>query len=491
MQFRLMLDRDQLTRSRKIAREIATHLQKYVVRHTSTAIERAALRAMGVHGLHAGKPLTEAVIEKIGKDRLRDGAGYWLGYAMWEGKKGAQAAAQHLVKSGVPEELPRGLPHGEIRRMAREAATPHFQHLAAAAEKRDSGGGRRRRFIAAVETGNLARDCEAIKHLVKDGVDGVLLRAPIAADTEQLDAKTGGWRGQKYDLFDAIHKGAAAADGRHFIWGGNHLLAPETIVACGAEPIHAVEYDCLTLARCGGVHFKRAIVDQQFLYRFMARVGIGVSVASDHWRPLIDSYQDGHELLVGMMLIEAMGEDAGLPLEKIVPRHTLVIPQNGRADRLSLELAQAQLTRELFPQVPLGIAVDCATDAAVDITLAGAIANVVDFAAILLQRVGKEKDAAAAMQTALATARQANNWFGDCGDDLLFAANGKIIRRTHHLLEQAVKELQHVHRRDFLKLVAAETKGLLAMPDTGAGIDGVVQKGKYYWNPIEDWLMKK
>lgn len=497
MQFRLMLDRDQLDHARKMAREIAGHLHKYVSRHTSLAVERAALRAFGIHGQVGGRPITEVIVEKIGTERLRDGAGYWLGYAMWEGKREPQAAAHHLAKVGLPDHLPRGLPHGEIRRMAREAAGGYLGRLAQAAALREAGTVRRRGplVFAEVATGQLARDHEVMRALAKAGADGIVLRPPLAPHVEQLHHKTGGWRAHKYDLFDGITKGAetVAEAARHrqsacqLIWGGNHLLTPEVGVACGMIPIHGIEYDCLTMARHGGVHFKRALVDQHFLYRFCARVGMTVHVASERWHAWVDGYTDGHEFLVGMMLIEALGALAGLPLERIIARHSLMIA-NGRGDRLALELAHAQLARELFPQVPLGIALPGVVAHPQDAVLASAMAGLADYGHQFLPAPTGEKGSAVSPEERIAAVQRPATWLAEIGDDIGFAPNGKIIRRTHTLLEQALKELQHLHRRDFLKLVGDEAKGLFAIPDTGAGLDGVVQKGKFYWHPVEEWM---
>ncbi|MBI2346542.1 MAG: hypothetical protein HYV03_06635 [Deltaproteobacteria bacterium] len=492
MQFRLMLDRDQVDRCRKMAREIATQLEKYAGRHTSVAIERAALRAMGVHGESRGQPLTEAVVEQIGKERLRDGAGYWLGYAMWKGKCDAQAAAQHIAKSGLPTEIPRGLPHGEIRRIARSAAEPYFARVLARQGKLDNADMRRRggpRAIVVVKTGHLKRDIEAVKGLAKAGVDGMLVRPPIAADKEHLTAKFGGWRGHQYDLLEAVHKTGAAAGRALFIWGGNHLLMPEVLIDAAAESLHAVEYDCLTLTRLGKVHFKRAIVDQRFIFRFLPRAGIALQVASDRWLDLVDGYSRGHELPMGIMLIEAMGEEAGLQPEQISPCGGLVIRES-RAERLALELAHAQLTRELFPHAALGFYCPAEETSPESLPLAVAIANVTEASYCVLAGPGSRSVAIEAAMGAVHRLRAIGALFNDTADDIAFSNNGKVIRRTHTVLNELTKALQMLHHRDFLKLTAEEREGLFAVPDGGAGIEGVLQKGKYYWHPVEEWAAK-
>ncbi len=129
MQSRLILDRDQIDQCRKIAREIATHLARYSSRHTSVAIEDATLRALGVHGLYKDRQLSEVVIERIGRDCLREGAAYWLGAAMVEWNCTALVAAKRIAKSGFAPRKDAKLPHGEIRRMTRAALAPFIKSI--------------------------------------------------------------------------------------------------------------------------------------------------------------------------------------------------------------------------------------------------------------------------------------------------------------------------------------------------------------------------
>lgn len=496
MQFRLMLDRDHVDRSRKLGRELAYHVHRYIDRHTSEAVERATLRALGVVGQQGREPLTAAVLQQMGKERLRDGAAYWLGAVMIAQRCDAAAAAQHIVRQGFPEKSDGALPHAEIRRVTKAALQRYQAEVARAAQQRQPRGGGRRRTgrldeYVVIATGDVGQDVRAVAAWQQRGVTGALIQPPLACTDTTLVGKGRGWWG-RYDAIAAIAQlGAAARPGGALMWQGHHLMAPELAIPITTGPFSAMAYDCLTMAHRGGVHFKRAMVDQQFLYRLLAEAQVDVWVSSDRWRTDIDGYARGHEFLMGQLFIEAMGEMAGLPLESIRPCHGLIMPNGAeerRNDVLLHEVAHAQLLRELFPQVPLSFVLDTDGSSA---TLAAGIANLCDYASVVYATHTADKRAAAQMQARQAAARQLHALLGGIGHDLSFVTNGAISRRTHTVLEKVVNSLEQVHRRDFLKLAAEQTDGLFVLPDRGAGIDGVYQKNRHYWNPLEEWLRRE
>lgn len=496
MQFRLMLDRDHIDRSRKLGRELAYHVHRYIDRHTSEAVERATLRALGVVGQQGREPLTAAVLQQMGKERLRDGAAYWLGAVMIAQRCDAAAAAQYIVRKGFPEKSDSTLPHAEIRRATKAALQRYQADVAKAAQQRQPRGGGRRRTgrpdeYVIVATGDVGQDVRAVAEWQQRGVAGALVQPPLTGADTQLVGKGRGWRG-RYDVLDAIAQlGASARKGGAVMWSGHHLMAPEIATQIATSPFSAMAYDCLTMAHSGGVHFKRAMVDQQFLYRLLAEAQVDVWVSSDRWRTGIDGYARGHEFLMGQIFIEAMGEMAGLPLESIRPSHGLIMTageQEKRGEIALHEVAHAQLLRELFPQVLLSFVLDTDGPPA---HLAAGIANLCDYASVVYATHTADKRAAAQLMERQGMARQMQSLLGGLSHEINFVANGAISRRTHTVLERVVNSLEQVHRRDFLKLAGEQTDGLFVLPDRGAGIDGVYQKNRHYWNPLEEWLRRE
>lgn len=502
MESRLLLDRDQVDHCRQQARDLAAHLHRYISRHSSVAIERATLRALGVQGEQKNTPLTALVVERIGTQRLREGAAYWLGAAMVSQRCEAQTAAQHIVQHGLPAPGAR-LPHGEIRRVTRAAAAQFQNAMQNAAQRRESWWQRAParddgcRLLVTVQTADMAHDARAIREVASWGGDGVVLTTPLAPLAASLVGKGRGWR-NPYRLFEAIRACGATYEtvlresrDRPFrvVWDATHLLAPEVGVVLAESALHEVQHDAIGSARVAGVHFKRALVDQQWVWRLLARAGMGVVVDASRWRTLVDGYSHGHEVIMGQMLCEAMGEAAGLSLERIASRAGLTMTANAgdlRRDGLPYDVAHAQLVRELFPQVPLEMRTD-----AVQQPVALAVAALCEYAAVAMtwDAAGKGRESHfTALRRMVQTIGQT---VGALGGEVQFTAHGRIGRRTHMLLERMVKDFAHLQRRDLLKTEAVtQETGVFAFGDAGTGLDGVFERHKYYWNPLEEWLSR-
>lgn len=504
MESRLLLDRDQVDHCRQQARDIAVHLHRYISRHSSVAIERATLRALGVQGEQKNTPLTALVVERIGTQRLREGAAYWLGAAMVSQRCAPLPAAQHIVQHGLPASGAR-LPHGEIRRVTRAAAAQFQTAMQTAARRREEWWQRMPardgcRLLVTVQTGDVAHDARAIREVASWGGDGVVLTTPLAPLVESLVGKGRGWR-NRYGLIEAIRICSTtyetvlreqAARPFRVVWDATHLLAPEVGVVLAESVLHEVQYDAIGSARMAGVHFKRAMVDQQWLWRLLARAGMGVVVDASRWRTLVDGYSHGHEVIMGQMVCEAMGEAAGLSLDRIMSRAGLMMTANAgelRRDHLPYEVAHAQLVRELFPQVPVEMCADAAQQ-----PVALAVAALCEYAAVDMAWDAAGKGRAQHFTTLRQMAQTIGQTVGALGGEVQFTPHGRIGRRTHMLMERMVKDFAHLQRRDLLKTEVpagtAQETGVFAFGDAGAGLDGVFQKHKYYWNPIEDWLTK-
>jgi beta-lysine 5,6-aminomutase alpha subunit len=498
MDYRLMLNRDEVDRCRKLAREIATHLLRYTSRHTSTGVERATLRAMGVEGDWKGTPLTTCVVDTLGKERLRDGAAYWLGAVMVAEKSNALEAARLIAQKGLPKKSSAKRPHAEIRKVTRAAFAPFLKEMERAEKARRS---RARQFrqrwgsgdvICGISTGHVDRDVKAVQELAeKRAVAGVVITPPFPGDNESLVGKGAGWRG-KYNILSVIdqcdtwQEKARQQKGKplEVLWGGEGLTSPEVVIRLSTSSLAGLEYDCFTLAQCEGVHFKRAIVDQEFIFQISARAGLSITVPSDRWYPRADAYAHGHELIMGQVIIEGIASLAGMALEDVGSRHGLIMGDRGaERDALLYELAHAQLVRELFPQVELAFRL---AEESKDQKLGVGIASLCGHSALYALMPKKGKAAGTWYDQLHHDVHPLYSLLSGVCHELQFAHHGKISRRTHMILERAMKGLQQMHRRDFLKLVSSGRQGLFAIPEKGAGLDGVVQKGRFYWSPVMD-----
>jgi beta-lysine 5,6-aminomutase alpha subunit len=90
---------------------------------------------------------------------------------------------------------------------------------------------------------------------------------------------------------------------------------------------------------------------------------------------------------------------------------------------------------------------------------------------------------------ALRGVRYVLNAAGNLGEDFHPAPDGFIVRRAHHVLDEAVALLGRVVDAGLLSAIADGTFGLMKRPaDGGRGADGVVAKADDYLNPVTEAL---
>src|SRR5512146_310161 len=123
----LRLDRAKVERCRALADRITGQVLDLVRRHTTVAIERTALRLLGLHEAGPrGVPLVNVAVDALhARGLLGRGAAYWMGWALRHGATGPLAVVDRLV--ALPADPPplsreedRAL-RAELRRDARAA----------------------------------------------------------------------------------------------------------------------------------------------------------------------------------------------------------------------------------------------------------------------------------------------------------------------------------------------------------------------------------
>ena len=93
---------------------------------------------------------------------------------------------------------------------------------------------------------------------------------------------------------------------------------------------------------------------------------------------------------------------------------------------------------------------------------------------------------------AIRNAQHVMNQIASLSSELMFQPDGKIVRRAHEVLDEAVRFLTRVEEAGLLRSIA---EGVFAdikrSPDGGKGLEGVIEKGPDYWNPFEQFLHAK
>ncbi len=91
---------------------------------------------------------------------------------------------------------------------------------------------------------------------------------------------------------------------------------------------------------------------------------------------------------------------------------------------------------------------------------------------------------------AVENAKYVFNTMRHLGDEIEFKANGRIQSRAGEVLAQAASMLKEI---ETIGLMEAINRKMFAdisrRPDSGKGTDGVITKGKDYFNPFVDLML--
>lgn len=119
---KLNLDRDKIDLCRNIASRIATPVERYIERHSTTSIESMVLNIFGAEGEPGGATIANIVVDKLSRDNLRLGVAWWFAKALVHTRLGVKELAQKIARGEVKfDDIP-DVPAEKIKNAALELA---------------------------------------------------------------------------------------------------------------------------------------------------------------------------------------------------------------------------------------------------------------------------------------------------------------------------------------------------------------------------------
>jgi len=203
-----------------------------------------------------------------------------------------------------------------------------------------------------------------------------------------------------------------------------------------------------------------------------------------------------HTVLASQFINEQLALQAGLPAEQMGLGHAFEINPD-LEDGFLLELAQAQMIRQIFPNAPLKYMPP--TKYMTGNVFKGHIQDALfNFAGMLtnqgIQLLGMMTEAMHTpyihdRQLAVENARYVMNNIKHLSGEIEFKTGGKIEKRANEVLENAADMLEKVEE---IGLFSAIEQGMFADVSRtltgGKGLDGVFIKRPDYFNPFEELL---
>src|SRR5579859_216526 len=363
------MDTGKVAKCRALAGDIADDVQGYIDAHTTVGVERTILRAYGADGADdQGAPLVNTAVERYREAGLiGHGIARLLGRALLAGASNPQEAAERLAYASEVDRLESGPGAAE----AREALRPYTEAALARIDRaREERFALRQRFPAGAEplkyvivaTGNIYDDAVQAAAAASAGADIV---AVIRATAQSLldyvphGATTEGYGGtfatqENFRIIRLNDKEATERTGRYILQTNysSGLCMSEIAWMAAVERLDMLLNDAMYGILFRDINMCRNMVDQYVSRRFIARSGIIINTGEDNYLTTADAVEKAHTVLASQLINEAFALRAGLKEEQMGLGHAYEI-NPWLEDSFLLEIAQAQLIRQIFPRHPI------------------------------------------------------------------------------------------------------------------------------------------
>jgi beta-lysine 5,6-aminomutase alpha subunit len=515
---KLGLNPSQIARARALADRIVDKVLGTVRTRTTVTVERAILRLYGVDGVDEhGVPLPNRVVEKVKADGVLDlGVARLIGAACGAGggADDPQDAAQALARGKLkPVDLAKR-PLDKALEAARALTNLGVTRIRTQRVRRVSqvdrlGITQGLQLYLIVATGNIYEDASQAQAAVRQGADiiavirttgqSLLDFVPHGATTEGFGgtyATQENFRIMREALDEVGHEVGRYIQLTNYASG---LCMPEIAVMGAFERLDMMLNDSMYGILFRDINMQRTFVDQYFSRMINAFAGVVINTGEDNYLTTADAVEAAHTVLASQFINERFGLRAGLRAEQLGLGHAFEIdPQ--LEDGFLMELAQAQMAREIFPDSPLkympptkfmsgNIFRGHVMDALFN------LASVTTGQSIHL--LGMLTEALhtphlADRYLAVENARYVMNTARHLGEELSFVEGGRIRRRAAQVLGDALELLQRVEKSGLMAAIEAGTFACIQRtPQGGKGFDGVVEKHADYVNPFEERFQRE
>ncbi|MGD9568103.1 MAG: lysine 5,6-aminomutase subunit alpha [Sedimentibacter sp.] len=514
MESKLNLNPKLIDSARLAAKNIAEQTQQFIDKNTTVTVERTVARLMGVDGVdEIDKPLPNVLIDSIKEGGgLARGVAFWLGNAMVNTNKTPQEIAE-AVSAGELNITKLPIANEEkILEAVYETANQMVERIKNNKAKRDEylntiGEGAKPYLYVIVATGNIYEDVIQAQAAAKQGADVIAVirtTAQSLLDYVPYGPTTEGFGGtfatqENFRIMRKALDEVGEEIGRYIRLCNycSGLCMPE-IAAMGAmERLDNMLNDALYGILFRDINMQRTLVDQYFSRIINGFAGIIINTGEDNYLTTADAVEEAHTVLASQFINEQFALKAGIPEEQMGLGHAFEMNPNLENGFL-LELAQAQMAREIFPNAPLKYMppTKFMTGNIFKGHLQDAMFNFISIwthQGIQLLGMPTEAIHTPHLQDRMLSIENAKYIFNNAkniGDEVEFKKDGIIQKRAQEVLEKAESLLKDIESEGIFETIQQGKFGGVKRAFTGGkGLAGVVEKHENYFNPFIDLML--
>ena len=509
MESKLGLDFKKVGHAKELARKIADGVQGFVEQYTTVAVERTLCRLLGIDGVDANTvPLPNVLVSELKeKGVLGQGVLFFLGNAIISTGKDPQEIAEAVGEGEL--DITRLPFHSaeEIQKALEPYVASTIERISKRKQKRAAylenlGEGPKPYLYVIVATGNIYEDVVQAQAAARQGADIIAVirtTGQSLLDYVPYGATTEGFGGTfaTQENFRIMRKALdeVGEEVGRYIRLCNYcsgLCMPE-IAAMGAlEGLDVMLNDALYGILFRDINMQRTLVDQYMSRVINGFAGVIINTGEDNYLTTADAVEQAHTVLASDLINEQLALLAGLPEEQMGLGHAFEMDpelENG----FLLELAQAQMIREIFPRATLKYMppTKFMTGNIFRGHIQDALFNMVGiWTSQGIQLLGMPTEAIhtpfmSDRYLSIENARYIFNNMRNIGDEIDYKKDGIIRKRAAEVLDKAIALLKEMETEG---LFTALEKGIFAdvkrPRNGGKGLDGVTEKGGNYYNPF-------
>lgn len=510
MEKKLNIDRSQVAKSREYAGIIADGIEKHIKNNTTSSVERTVLRLLGIDGVkkETDIPLPNILVEEVQKeDELGKGIAYWLGNALLETDLNPQQLAEEVANESICLMKVKHHSLEKVRQKLSKYISIMIDKIDERKKEREDlmkslSPGTKPWLYVIVATGNIYEDLIQAKAAARQGANIIAVirsTAQSLLDYVPYGATTEGFGGTyaTQENFRIMREGLDEIGqeiGRYIqlVNYASGLAMPE-ITALGAmERLDMLLNDAMYGILFRDINMKRTFIDQYFSRMINAYAGLTINTGEDNYLTTADAVEEAHTVLASQFINEELGYRSGLQPEQMGLGHAFEINPEIE-DGFLLEIAQAQLVREIFPDAVLKYMPPTKYMSG-DVFKGHLQDGMFNLASIMtgqsIQLLGMLTEAIhtpfmSDRALSIENARYIFNNARHLSEEIFFKRDGRIEKRAKNVLAETVQLLAELAD---LGLMEGIEKGIFAdisRPiDGGKGADGVIRKDDNYYNPF-------
>ncbi len=514
-QSKVGLDFKKVEYAKQVARNIADDVQGFVDQYTTVAVERTICRLLGVDGVDAnGVPLPNVLVDQIKENGvLGEGIVFFLGNAMIESGLQPQEIAEQVADGKMDITKMKVHSQAEINAKLQPIIDANIERIKARRARREKylstiGEGPKPYLYVIVATGNIYEDVVQAQAAARQGADVIAVirtTGQSLLDYVPFGATTEGFGGTfaTQENFRIMRKALdeVGEEVGHYVRLCNYcsgLCMPE-IAAMGAlEGLDVMLNDALYGILFRDINMQRTLVDQFFSRVINGFAGVIINTGEDNYLTTADAYEEAHTVLASDLINEQLAAMAGLPEEQMGLGHAFEMDpmlENG----FLYELAQAQMTREIFPKATLKYMppTKFMTGNIFRGHIQDAMFNIIgNWTHQGIQLLGMPTEAIhtpfmSDRFLSIENAKYIFNNMKSIGEEVEFREGGIVKERAKKVLNDAIALLETLQKEG---LFNALEKGMFAdvkrPKNGGKGLDGVAKKCSHYSNPFVALMLK-